>query len=248
MTEAKQILIIEDELLVALDLQERLKQHGFDVVGVADNFQDALTLFKEFLPDLVLIDITIKDDKTGIDIAKAMNELHLTPFIYISAHSDVLNVNKAKNTNPSGYLVKPFTTRSLLVAIELALHNFSKLHDSRPDVVVELDEHFYVKGNHVFIKDNYRFVKVFLNDIYFLSAEGNYVKIFTENKTFLLRITLTKAMEVLDKNYFIRIHRSYCINTNQIESFTENEVVIKGRPLTIGRNFKDDFMRALRLS
>lgn len=239
-------MIVEDELLVALDLRERLKLHGFEVVSIADNLEEAITEFKDHLPDIVLIDITIKGDKSGIDIANCINEIHPTPFIYISAHTDILTVNKAKNTMPASYLIKPFTTNSLLVSIELALHNFAVRNDDAEKDNPSTDEHFYLRNNHVYLKDGYRFVRIFLNDILFLSAEDNYVKVVTDKKAYLLRMTLMRANEILQRSYFVRIHRSYCINTNQISSYTENEVVIRDNVIPIGRNYKEALMRALK--
>ena len=73
------ILIVEDERLVAKDISARLKQKGYDIVGIADNYETALTLFNTHLPDLVLLDINIKGDKNGIDIALQINQTRPTP-------------------------------------------------------------------------------------------------------------------------------------------------------------------------
>lgn len=238
--ESFKIQIVEDELLVARDLSARLKQAGYDVVSITDNLDAALAAFRKYTPDLVLLDITISGEKTGIDIAHAITEILPTPFIYITAHADALTVNKAKNTFPAAYVIKPFTTSAILVSIELALHNFAYNNVAATEPEQLQDGNMYLKQNHVFIKDGYKFIKLLLNDILYIVAEDNYVKIVTANKSFLLRNTLTKTIEILQKNYFVRIHRSSCINTNHIDSFTENEVVIKGVPISIGRNYKDE--------
>lgn len=240
--ESFKIQIVEDELLVAMDLAERLKQAGYEITDISDNMDSAVAAFKKHMPDLVLLDITITGKKTGIDIAHAITEIQPTPFIYITAHADALTVNKAKNTFPAAYVIKPFTTSSLLVSIELALHNFAYRHDDAVADDTVQDGNIYLKQNHVFIKDGYKFIKLLLNDILYLSAEDNYVKIVTEQKSFLVRNTLTKTIEILQKNFFVRIHRSFCVNTNHIDSFTEHEVVVKGTPISIGRNYKDELM------
>lgn len=246
MKQPSHILIIEDELLVALDLKERLKQSGYHVVALADNYDDAIHVFKEYLPDLVLIDISINGDKNGIDIANEINNIMPTPFIFITAHTDVLNINKAKNTSPAAYIIKPFTTNSLLVAIELALHKAEHGEQEKTEDSLHNDDNIYVKDNHVFIKDGYRYFKVFINDIYYFTAEANYVKIVTEKKSFLIRNSLTNTIDRLQKKYFVRIHRSSCINTNQIDSFTESEVIVKGKILAIGRNYKDELKNSFK--
>lgn len=244
--ETFKIQIVEDELLVARDLAERLKQSGYDVVHISDNMDDAINAFKKHMPDLVLLDITISGNKTGIDIAHAITEIQPTPFIYITAHADALTVNKAKNTFPAAYVIKPFTTNSLLVSIELALHNFAYRNDGAEENTEVQDSNIYLKQNHVYIKDGYKFIKILLNDILYLNAEDNYVKIITEEKSYLVRNTLSKITDILQRNFFVRIHRSWCINTNHIDSFTENEVVIKGATIPIGRNYKDELMNIFK--
>lgn len=235
------IQIVEDELLVAMDLAERLKQSGYDIVDINDNADDAITAFREHLPDLVLLDITIRGKKSGIDVAHDINDVQPTPFIYITAHADAVTVNKAKNTFPAAYVIKPFTTSSLLVSIELALHNFAFQNEQVNDTAeIKKDSNIYLKQNHVFIKDGYKFIKIFLNDILYLSAEDNYVRIVTGEKQFLIRNTLTRTTEILQRNFFVRVHRSFCINTNHIDSFSEQEVIIAGQAIPIGRNYKEE--------
>lgn len=246
--ESFKIQIVEDELLVAHDIAARLKQAGYEIVGITDNMDSALKMFKQELPDLVLLDITIKGNKTGVDIAYAINELQPTPFIYITAHADAATVNRAKSTFPAAYVIKPFTTSSLLVSIELALHNFAYQHEhtNETESLTPKEGNIYLKQNHVFIKDGYKFVKQFLNDIIYLAAEDNYVKIVTTEKTYLIRNTMAKTIDILKRDYFIRIHRSYCVNLNHIASFTENEVVAGGETLPVGRNYKEELVNVFK--
>lgn len=246
MKQAKRILIIEDELLVALDLKERLVQSDYHVVAITDNYDDAILAFKEYLPDLTLIDISINGDKNGIDIANEINNIMPKPFIFITAHTDVLNINKAKNTLPAAYIIKPFTTKSLLVAIEIALHKVDLGDHEVSNDVSQTDDNIFVKDSHVFIKDGYRYHNVFINDILYFTAEANYVKIVTEKKSYLIRNSLSNTIERLHKKYFVRIHRSSCVNTNQIDSFTESEVLVKGKILAIGRNYKDELKNSFQ--
>lgn len=237
--ETVKIQIVEDELLVAHDLAERLKQNGYEIVAINSSMDEAMKTFRTTLPDIVLLDITIKGTKSGIDIAHAINELQPTPFIYITAHADAVTVNKAKNTFPAAYIVKPFNTNSLLVSIELALHNFA-YHKEDEELPLQNDKNIYLKQNYLFIKDGHKFVKVLLQDILYLSAEDNYVKIVCAEKSFLIRKTLTKTLELLHKDFFKRVHRSYGINTNRIDSFTEHEIVISENIIPIGRAYKEE--------
>jgi two-component system, response regulator PdtaR len=241
--EKVKILIVEDELLVAEDLAVRLRYEGYEICGIASNMDDAMDLFKEHTPDLVLLDISIHGERTGIDIAYAINELLPTPFIYITAHADAMTVNSAKETFPAAYVIKPFTTSSLLVSIELAIHNFAYRKDTSATPEDAAEGNIYLKQNYVFVKDGHRFVKLFLNDILYLVSEDNYVRIATREKSLLIRNTLSKTMEVLKNSSFVRVHRSYCINANHIQSFTENEITIGADTIPVGRIYKEELVK-----
>ena len=244
------IQIVEDEGVVAADLAERLKQTGYAIAGIADNYDDAVELFKKKLPDLVLIDITIKGKKNGIDVATEINKILPTPFIFVTAHTDADTLEKAKNTFPASYLVKPFTSSHLLVSVELALHNFAyqkTLATANPSALNDAEDDIYLKQNFVFIKEGHKFIKLKQADIIYMEAQDNYVKLFTGQKNYLIRCTISKAQEKMKADYFVRIHRSYCININKVDSFTEHEVMINEIKIPIGRNYKDEFVNRFEL-
>lgn len=133
------------------------------------------------------------------------------------------------------------------MSIELALHNFAYQNEQSDDAAqLPQDGNIYLKQNHVFIKDGYKFIKILLNDISYIVAEDNYVKITSPERSFLVRNTLAKTIEILKRNFFVRVHRSYCVNTNHIDSFTENEVVVDGNTIPIGRNYKEEVMRQFK--
>jgi len=244
MTQTFKIQIVEDELLVALDISERLKHAGYEITDVSNNMNDAVAAYRKHMPDLILLDVTIKGKETGIDTAIAINEIQPVPFIYITAHADAVTVHKAKNTSPAAYLVKPYTTNALLVSIELALHNFACKSDDTSFDNQGQDKSIFLRQNHVYLKDGYRFVKLFLNDILYFAAEDNYIRLFTTSgKIFLIRNTLTKVMDVFKSSHFVRIHKSYCINTNHIDAFSEQEVTVNGNVIPVGRNYKGELLR-----
>ena len=113
------ILIVEDELLVARELRKTLERNGFKILGMARTFEKALMIMEESRPSLVLLDIFLKGNLTGIDLAKALNEKGI-PFIYISANSNQQVLEVAKTTDPYGFIVKPFREKDLLVTIDIA--------------------------------------------------------------------------------------------------------------------------------
>ncbi|HZL41699.1 MAG TPA: ATP-binding protein [Verrucomicrobiae bacterium] len=116
------ILIVEDEEIVAADLGNKLRQLGYEVCGSARRGEDAVALARERRPDLVLMDIRLAGAMDGVEAAEMIcHELGL-PVIYLTAHSDGPTLQRAKVTEPFGYILKPFETRELETHIEMALY------------------------------------------------------------------------------------------------------------------------------
>ena len=116
------ILVIEDEALIAEELQERLTHLGFRVIGVHDTAEQALYAAEVLRPDLILMDIRLKGGIDGIEAAKFIYRQFQIPVVYLTAYSDQLTRQRAMATSPFGYVLKPFQEQDLLVAIELATH------------------------------------------------------------------------------------------------------------------------------
>ncbi len=119
---ATDILIVEDESIVALDLENRLTSIGFHVVGRAGTGQAALEIVERTPPDVVLMDIQLRGDLDGISTADRIEESYDIPVIFLTAFSDSDSLERAKRPNAYGYLLKPFQERELSIAVELALY------------------------------------------------------------------------------------------------------------------------------
>lgn len=119
------ILIVEDEALVATDLSMRLTSMGYQVVGIADNGADAMALVATHVPELVLMDIHIKGNQDGIQTAQAIRRQHDIPVVFLTAYSDDATVKRATDTDPFGYVLKPFDERHLQITIEIAHHKYA---------------------------------------------------------------------------------------------------------------------------
>ncbi|TDO24303.1 sigma 54-interacting transcriptional regulator [Pedobacter duraquae] len=115
----ERILIVEDEFIVAHDLQMILSHAGYKVAGVADSVKNALILLDKKEVDLVLLDIFLKGKQTGIDLARILMERQI-PFIYISANSNERVLEAAKSTLPYGFIVKPYREKDVLLSIDIA--------------------------------------------------------------------------------------------------------------------------------
>jgi len=125
--EKRKILIVEDESITAEDIKEKLKSSGYKVIGIASSYNKVLELIDNNMPDLVLMDIKIKGDKDGIETANYVHRHYDIPIIFLTAFSDKELVEKAKTTEPYGYIIKPFTQEDLYSNIEIALNKDSRI-------------------------------------------------------------------------------------------------------------------------
>lgn len=118
----KKILVVEDEVMVAMTLEDTLEALGYEVAGTVDNGRDAVRLAAEKKPDLILMDIRIRGDIDGIETADKITQSMDIPVVFLTAHSDEQTLMRALKTQPYGFLIKPFRERELYSNIEMAIH------------------------------------------------------------------------------------------------------------------------------
>jgi DNA-binding NarL/FixJ family response regulator len=118
------ILIVEDEPLIAEDIRGYLEDSGFEVLGVAHEGEEALEILKSSQPDALLLDINLGDGMDGITLAGEIRKIYEFPFVFLTSHADKATLERAKQTIPSGYLLKPFDGNSLMTSLEVAIFNF----------------------------------------------------------------------------------------------------------------------------
>ncbi len=151
------ILIVEDEGIVALDMQSRLKRLKYQVVGIASTGEQALNLAGQHQPQLALMDIRLQGGMDGIETARQLRARYGIPVVYLTAYADEATLQRAKLTEPLGYLIKPFEERELYSTIEMALYKIEmetkfRTHAARlervvstvPEGVALLDDEFRV--------------------------------------------------------------------------------------------------------
>lgn len=158
------IVIVEDESIIAAEIAMILESMGYEVVGKARSGEKALDLMAISAPDLALLDITIKGNLNGIDLAKIIKERYHFPYVFLTSHSDIDTLNQVKETLPYGYIVKPFTDHDLRSAIELALFKYeaenAKLFPEKNTLEeklnVQLTEREYELFEHLFNGKSYK--------------------------------------------------------------------------------------------
>lgn len=248
------ILVIEDEAIVSKDIQQSLKKLGYNIVGSAATGEKAVDLALETKPDLVLMDIMLKGDMSGIDAAEQIRQSLKIPVIYLTAYADENTLAKAKVTEPYGYIIKPFKEIDLHTSIEMALYK----HAKERDVIKERDFLYSIVENNkensgdesvIFVKSNSRLVKVETKNIMFVEALKDYVVINTNDSKYTIHSTMKDIEKKLPHAEFQRIHRSYIVRLDKILAIEQPNIVIEGgkKLLPIGGSYKEELFKRINL-
>ncbi len=223
MTSNFKILVVDDEVLIAEFLKDELKALGYNNIALAHNHTQCMKQIKEFCPELVLLDIRMKNEREGIEIAEEINEKYRIPFIFITAHSDQEILQLALKTNPAGYITKPIKQIDVYAAIRLVESKMDKNQDK-----------------FIVVKDGYSEIKIMLDTILYVQSDDNYIHIVTTNKKYTVRNSLEWFKENTPSEMFYRTHRSYIVNFSKITKSTSRSVFIDETeiPVSRGNNIK----------
>lgn len=223
------ILIVEDEVLIAEDLSDLLRSFGISEIDMAHDKPTALNKIEAFQPDLILLDIRMESELTGIQIAEIINTQYKKPFIFITAHSDMQMLQTILKTIPAGYITKPIKKADLYANVLLMS---KKLKLQSPKQII--------------IKDGTKNVLIDFNDLLYIESEGNYIVIHTTHKKHALRQNMDSIMVQLDNDIFYRVQRSYVVNIKKISSYSRKDLTINGIVIPISKNVIDDFENKMK--
>lgn len=249
----KKILIVEDEYSIAMDIETRLIRMGYEVIGIADSFQEALQIVQSDEPDLILMDIHINGDKNGIESAELLTEICNAPLVFLTAYSEDEIFKKALTVKPAGYLLKPFDEKQLKSTIEVGLMIRKDLEDKQKEInrlksiLSKIDQSVVQDNQQVFIRDKYKIVQLNLKEIFRLEALDNYTQIFTAKGKMVVNLYLKDVVSHLKGTNLMRIHKSHVINIESIEYIDGNTVFVNKIEVPIGRKYKQDLMEKLNI-
>lgn len=246
------IFIVEDESIVAKDIQNSLTKLGYNVIGIANNGKDAIEKILELKPDLLLMDIMIKGDLTGIDVGEKIKEKLNVPIIFLTAYADEGTLAKAKITEPYGYILKPFKEVDLHSTIEMAYYKHQKdseLQKERDFLYSLVESKEESNKDILFVKANSRLVKVLLKDIYYVEALKDYVIINTQYARYTIHSTMKEIDKKLGNTEFARVHRSYIARLDKISSIDSQNVVLENdkKTIPVGGSYREELMKKLNL-
>jgi DNA-binding LytR/AlgR family response regulator len=251
-TNQPKVLILEDDPMMRLDLEESLRFRGFQVTRAAANSEQAIASLKTDPPDIAILDIDLKDSLLdGIQTARIIKEHHPIPIIFLTAIVDAGVMQRAKEINPAYYLIKPSSPLQLDIAIDMALENYWK--EKEAQVYHSLEAHSYrhqtvypIK-NALFVKNKGKYQRINVDQIYYVEASNSSIMIETEIGKFVISANLKNFQKQFTHPSLVKIHRSYIINMEKVNSFDESEVYLvngsQRMKLPIGQSYKEDFER-----
>lgn len=244
------VLVVEDESIVAKDIQQSLIKLGYNVVGTASTGEKAVAIANELKPDIILMDIMLKGPMSGIDTAAEIKKDLGIPVIFLTAYADENTLSKAKVTEPFGYIIKPFKEIDLHTSIEMALYK----HGKEKDIVKERDLLYSIVENkdtkdYIFVKSNSRLIKLNTKEIYYIEALKDYVVINTLNSRYTIHSTMKDIEKKMPTADFIRVHRSFIVRIDKIASIDLPNLILENdkKVIPIGGSYKDDLVNRLNL-
>lgn len=239
------ILIVEDEMVIGANISLQLTDLGYEVTGIVPRAEEALACIRQDKPNIIILDIQLKGDIDGIEFAKIIQQeqLHI-PVIFLTANSDEVNFNRAKETKPYAFISKPFRKIDLKRSIELILN---LQHEEIVSNAVLNPASQYVLNDCIFVRHQEKLLKVSITDILYIEAERNYCRIFSKDKEYLLVTTLKEMDEKLPNKHFIRVHRSFIINVSKIDEIANNYIVIGKKAIPVSKTLKEELMNRLQM-
>ncbi len=233
MNSAATILIVEDEPIIADDIAMILEKNGYKISAIVDNSLDAIDHLDANQIDLLLLDINIEGDRDGIWLANQINKQFQKPFIFLTSYYDPKTLDRAKETAPCGYIVKPFDEGDLVANIHLAMLK-------QLPVETKQEEKF-------FVRDKGELKSIQTDEILYAESDNNYTNIYTEERKFVVTHTLKSVEEKLQSSGFIRSHKSYLVNFQKISSISEGYLFIGKTKLPVGRSYREFLLKNLSI-
>lgn len=242
------ILLVEDEPIVAKDIENCLKKLGHTILGIASEGEKALKMIETLKPDLILMDITLKGEMDGIDVANRIKDNNI-PVVFLTANTDKSTFEKAKLSEPYGYIIKPFKEIDLFTAIEIATQKHTQDVNIRNEkkLLYSFPENKPIEDV-LFVKSNYTLVKVNINDLIFVEALKDYVIFHTKTARYVIHSTMKNMENKLSSRNFVRVHRSYIVRLNDVQSVTPQSLTLESiaKEIPIGGSYKEGLLKKLK--
>jgi DNA-binding LytR/AlgR family response regulator len=229
-------LIVDDEP-IACDIIVHYCSHlpFLNVVAVCGNAFEARNILHDNQIDIIFLDIHMPV-LDGLSFLKTLKQL--PEIIFTTAYKEY--AVDAFDLTACDYLLKPFSLERFIIAIDKAVDKLKAVTSTVIPHEEILPEHFFIKAEGKIFKINY-------DELLYAEAKGNYTKVVTTNKNILPTISFSSFAELLESNVFVRVHRSFIINTSKVESIEGNTILINKVIIPIGSSYKESFLKCLGL-
>ncbi len=222
------ILVVEDELLVAMDIEESLTSLGYIVQNTVDTGLLAIEEVEKNLPDLILMDINLKGEMSGIEAAKIISSKNDVPVVYLTANADLSTINQAKVALPYGYIIKPFVDKDLQTNIEIAIFKFIsdmkfKLESEQFNTFFDLKDH---ENNQLIVHAQAGLEKINIDKVYFLEEQGDNTVLHLLDEEIIIEKSLQATYDLFPKADFVQISKHFIINNSKVFIVKFPEVII----------------------
>lgn len=240
------ILAIEDNFAQAQTLRLLLVRQGHEVVGIAENAAEAEAMFDEHLPDLLLLDIRLRDGDDGIEVARLLIGRRPVPVIFVTAYADQPTFERAREAGPFAFLSKPYDDVLLSRSVELAFQHFRSATPA-PIAAIGGAADGRLTSGALFVRDQGKHVRLLLHEVLRIEADGSYVHLHTATRKYTLRTSLREIEEKLPPGAFVRVQRAWLVQADAIEAvdYSASILTVGGQPVPIGRQWRDELRRAL---
>jgi len=229
-------IIVDDEPM-ARDIIRRYIERipNLKLVGEFGNAIDATIFLQEQHTDMIFLDIRMPQ-LTGTEFVRTLR--NLPKIIFTTAHKEY--AHEGFELDVTDYLLKPIRFDRFLRAVNKAFPQ--KNHDPDLHMVNGIDENKSATS-FIYLRVDRKMIKVLLDDILYIESDKDYVKVFNDKGFILTRQTIASVEAMLSESQFIRIHRSFIISLNKLQSFTADTVEIGNKELPIGKIYRNNFLK-----
>lgn len=227
------IYVVEDMAISRLAIIQVLSKNGHTVIGSAAKAVTALEQIINLPVDIVLIDINLLGEEDGIWLGTQLRQTQDIPFIYLTAYSDEDTVARLNETNPNGYLLKPYNKPMLLMAINIAYASYNYAKKSTNTAP---------QNDFIIVSKGSQKVKIYFHEIRYLQADDNYVQVYAQTGTYLERIRLKDLLALLPDHIFRKLNRSLIVNMNYVTSVGKNSVYMDAMALPMSRVYQKEVL------
>ena len=238
MNEKYNVIVVDDEYLAQKLLQDYVsKVESLQLVATCSNAFEAMGALKNNKVDIMLLDVQMPD-LTGLELVKSLEKK--PAIIFTTAYSEY--AVDAFNLAVSDYLLKPFDFPRFIQAINKAIGHVPPKTENVPVPAVDISK----SNDFITVKADYKLYKINYDDLLFIEGQHEYVTFHTKERRITALFALKDLEEILPKDRFVRVHKSYIVSFKQIQELDKSDVTVMGNKIPVGASYRDELLARLQ--